>query len=188
VLSLIDSWDHTPAYVQGRYTDVLAVNPMAAALGPQYRVGTNLLRAAFLDPRVQENHPDWEGICGSMVAAIRATLGPDTNDPRMNELVGELSVRSEWFRSLWARHEVRAKPPGPTRIDHPDVGRLELHYNQMPIAAVDGMSLVTFHAERGTRSAQSLSLLGSMHAVHPDEQREGGLEVDAVADESERGA
>jgi len=164
VLSLIDSLDSTPAYVQSRYTDVLAVNTMARALAPYYEPGTNLLRAAFLDPRVQASHPHWEGICGSMVAALRATLGPDTDDPRVNELVGELSVRSEWFRDLWARHDVRLKPPGPTLLDHPDVGRLELHYHQMPIAAADGQDLVLYHAERGSRSARSLALLASMHA------------------------
>jgi transcriptional regulator with XRE-family HTH domain len=178
VISLIDSLELTPAYVQGRYTDVLAVNAMAAALAPFYAVGTNLLRAAFLDPRVQEMYPHWEGICGSLVAAIRATLGPDTDDPRMNELVGELSVRSPWFRALWARHDVRLKPPGPTLIDHPDVGRLELHYHQMPIAAANGQDLVLYHAERSSRSAQSLGLLASMHASRPSDEPSADPTVD----------
>jgi transcriptional regulator with XRE-family HTH domain len=164
VISLIESWDLTPAYVQGRYTDVLAVNRLAAVLAPYYVVGENLLRVAFLDPAFQDTHPYWEGICGSAVAALRATLGPDTDDPRLNEIVGELSVRSDWFRQLWGRHDVRAKPPGPTLMDHPEVGRLELHYHQLPIAAAGGQDLVILHAERGSRSAQRLSLLAGMHA------------------------
>jgi transcriptional regulator with XRE-family HTH domain len=171
VVSLIESWDLTPAYVQGRYADVLAINDLARALAPFYEVGENLLRAAFLDPRVRDMYPDWEGICGSMVAAFRATIGPDTDDPRLNELVGELSVRSDWFRRLWGRHDVRSKPPGPTVMDHPEVGRLELHYHQMPIAGAPGLDLVLFHAERGSRSAQSLSLLASMHAAVAEDTR-----------------
>jgi transcriptional regulator with XRE-family HTH domain len=170
VLSLIDSWDLTPAYVQGRYTDVLAVNHIATLLAPFYAVGENLLRAAFLDPRVRDLYPDWEGICGSVVAAYRARVGPGTDDPRLNELVGELSVKSDWFRRLWARHDVRSKRPGPSVIEHQEVGRLELHYHQLPIATADGQDLVILHAERGSRSAEALALLASAHALYTPRQ------------------
>lgn len=167
IAGLIDSWDTTPAYVQGRYTDVLAVNALAAALAPYYTVGTNLLRAAFLDPRVQDMHPGWEHTTESMVAGLRAIIGPDTDDPRLNELIGELSVRSDRFRSLWARHDARPKPPGPTLMDHPQLGRLELHYHRFPIPAVEGQEIVIYHAERGSRTAQSLALLASLNADQP---------------------
>ncbi|MCW2541745.1 MAG: DNA-binding protein [Frankiales bacterium] len=40
--------------------DVLAANPLARALSPQFRPGVNLLRAVFLDPRDRELHQDWE--------------------------------------------------------------------------------------------------------------------------------
>jgi transcriptional regulator with XRE-family HTH domain len=164
VAGLIESWETTPAYVQGRYTDVLAANWLATALAPFYAVGANLLRAAFLDPRVQDTHPHWEAICASLVAGFRATIGPDTDDPRLNELVGELSVRSELFGRLWARHDARPKPPGPTLMDHPQVGPLELHYHRFPIPAADGQDIVIYHAEIGSRSAQALGLLASITA------------------------
>jgi transcriptional regulator with XRE-family HTH domain len=167
ITGLIDSWDTTPAYIQGRYTDVLAVNALAAALAPFYAVGTNLLRAAFLDPRVRDMHPGWEDTTESIVAGLRATVGPDTDDPLLNELVGELSVRSDLFRSLWARYDARPKPPGPTLMDHPQLGRLELHYHRFPIPATEGQEIVIYHAERGSRTAQSLALLASLSADQP---------------------
>jgi transcriptional regulator with XRE-family HTH domain len=167
VTGLIDSWDLTPAYIQGRYTNVLAVNTLAAALAPFYAVGTNLLRAAFLDPRVRDMHPGWEHTTESMVAGLRATIGPDTDDLQLNELIGELSVRSDRFRSLWARHDARPKPPGPTLMDHPQLGRLELHYHRFPIPATEGQEIVLYHAERGSRTAQSLALLASLNAEQP---------------------
>jgi transcriptional regulator with XRE-family HTH domain len=167
IAGLIDSWDTTPAYVQGRYTDVLAVNALAAALAPFYAIGTNLLRAAFLDPRVQDMHPGWEHTTESMVAGLRAIIGPGTDDPRLNELIGELSVRSDRFRSLWARHDARPKPPGPTLMDHPQLGRLELHYHRFPIPAAEGQEIVVYHAGRGSRTAQSLALLASLNAGQP---------------------
>ena len=38
-------WSHTPAYVYGRYMDVLAANPLATAVAPYYAPGHNLVRA-----------------------------------------------------------------------------------------------------------------------------------------------
>ena len=102
ILRLIASWSHTPAYVYGRYMDVLAANPLATAVAPYHAPGHNLVRAAFLDPRVRDMYADWEYVTESTVAGLRALVGPDVDDPRLNELVGELSVRSERFRQLWA--------------------------------------------------------------------------------------
>jgi transcriptional regulator with XRE-family HTH domain len=184
VAGLIDSWDTTPAYVQGRYTDVLAVNALAAALAPFYAVGTNLLRAAFLDPRVQDMHPGWEHTTESMVAGLRAIIGPDTDDPRLNELIGELSVRSDRFRDLWARHDARPKPPGPTLMDHPQLGRLELHYHRFPIPAAEGQEIVVYHAERGSRTAQSLALLASLTAGQPPRNETPGDLAGSLAQEA----
>ncbi|MCW3027307.1 MAG: transcriptional regulator, partial [Solirubrobacterales bacterium] len=112
IVQLIESWSQTPAYVQGRNMDVLAVNPLATALAPYYIKGENLVRAAFLDPRVRDMYRDWEQVTETTVAGLRALVGPDVDDPRLNELVGELSVRSERFRQLWARHDARPKRGG----------------------------------------------------------------------------
>jgi transcription regulator MmyB-like protein len=57
-------------------------------------------------------HPDWPKAIGGMIASFRASIGPDADDPRIARLVGELSLASEPFRKLWARHDVRA-PAGP---------------------------------------------------------------------------
>lgn len=80
ILQLIESWSQTPAYVQGRYMDVLAVNPLATALAPYYIRGENLVRAAF--PRVRDMYRDWEQITETTVAGLRALIGPDVDDPR----------------------------------------------------------------------------------------------------------
>jgi transcriptional regulator with XRE-family HTH domain len=168
ILQLIDSWTQTPAYVQGRYMDVLAVNPLATALAPYYIKGKNLVRAAFLDPRVRDMYRDWEHVTETTVAGLRALIGPDLDDPRLNELVGELSVRSERFRQLWARHDARPKRRGTTRIDHPLVGPLELSYEKLPIPDTDRQTLGVYHAAPGSASAQALALL----ATTVTEQRE----------------
>jgi hypothetical protein len=42
----------------------------------------------------------------ALLAGLRALIGPDDGDPRIVELVNELSTGSETFRRLWARHDV----------------------------------------------------------------------------------
>jgi hypothetical protein len=62
ILRLIASWSQTPAYVYGRYMDVLAANPLATAVAPYHAVGVNLVRAAFLDRRVRDMYGGWEWV------------------------------------------------------------------------------------------------------------------------------
>ena len=161
ILELIKSWPTTPAYIFGRYLDVLAANPLAGALAPWFTAGENLVKGAFLDPRRRDLRPDWERSLGGMVAALRANVGPDVDDPRLTELVGELSLRSERFRQLWARHDARPKSSGTTVMHHPQVGRLELSYTKLPIPDTDRQTLAIYHAAPGSPSERALALLAT---------------------------
>jgi transcriptional regulator with XRE-family HTH domain len=161
IIQLMMSWPTTPAYVFGRYLDVLAANPMASALAPWFTAGENLVKGAFLDPRRRELRPDWERSLGGTVAALRANVGADTGDPRLTALVGELSLRSEEFRQLWARHDVRPKGSGTTVILHPQVGRLELSYTKFPIPETDRQTLSVYHAAPGSPSERALAVLAT---------------------------
>ncbi len=95
-----------PAFVEGRYLDVLAANPLAAALSPRLVAGANRLRDVFLDPAEQALFTDWDMAVAALVAGFRESVGTDTDNPRFIELVGELSLASTRFRQLWARHDV----------------------------------------------------------------------------------
>jgi transcriptional regulator with XRE-family HTH domain len=154
-----------PAFVENRGFDVLAANPLATALSPAIRPGGNRLRSMFLDPDEQDLHPGWERVVGGMVAAFRASIGTDVDDPRTVQLVGELTLASELFARLWARHDVKSLGGGPARLRHPQVGPLELRREKLPVADSDGQLLVIYHAEPGSDSARSLALLGSLAAT-----------------------
>jgi transcriptional regulator with XRE-family HTH domain len=160
-VELMMSWPTTPAYIFGRYLDVLAANPLATALAPWFTPGENLVRGAFLDPRRRELRPDWERSLGGMVAALRANVGRDVDDPRLTELVGELSLRSEQFRQLWARHDARPKSSGTTVMHHPQVGRLQLSYTKLPIPDTDRQTLSIYHAAPASSSERALALLAT---------------------------
>jgi hypothetical protein len=48
---------------------------------------------------------------------------------------------------------------------HPQVGELFLRREKLDVAGTDGLQMVIYHAEPGTESAQSLTLLGSIAAT-----------------------
>lgn len=80
-------------------------------------------------------------------------------------LVGELSLASEPFRRLWARHDVAALAGGSMRLRHPQAGMLELRREKLPISDSGGQILAIYHAEPGSESARSLDSLGSLTAT-----------------------
>ena len=168
VRRLLSSWSGTPAFVQGRFLDVLAANPLMTALSPMFTPGRNILRAAFLDSAIGDLFRDPEVRLENVVSALRASAGPDVDDPRLTELVGELSLKSADFRRLWARHDVRPHPGGGVhRMRHPQVGELELRYDKFHLAGADRQMLTVYQAEPGSRSEQALTLLATIAAGQP---------------------
>ncbi|GID30540.1 helix-turn-helix domain-containing protein [Paractinoplanes brasiliensis] len=160
---LLDAWPGTPAYVQGPFQDVLAANRLAVALSPVFAPGGNVLRTVLLDPEAQEFLPGWQGRIGSLIAALRAAAGPDADDPRLTDLVGELSIKSDVFRRLWSRHDAKPHPGGGIHhMRHPIVGDLELHYEKFAVTDADRQLLVVYRAAPGSPTADALALLAAL--------------------------
>jgi DNA-binding XRE family transcriptional regulator len=151
-----------PAFVEGRYFDVLAANSLAYALSPNLQIGRNRLRAVFLDPAEQALYPDWDQATAGLVAGFRRSVGSDVDDPGFVQLVGELSLSSERFRRLWARHDIQSFEGAPVRLNHPQVGELTLSREKLAIGGADGQLLAVYHAQPGTGSAEKLALLASL--------------------------
>jgi transcriptional regulator with XRE-family HTH domain len=150
-----------PAFVEGRYFDVLAANHLAIALSPRLATGGNRLRDVFLDPAERALFPDWEAATARLVAGFRQSVGTDTDDPRFIELVGELSLASPRFRQQWARHDVRTREGAAMHLDHPQVGELRLNREKLAISGTAGQMLVIYHPDAGTDDADKLALLAS---------------------------
>lgn len=151
-----------PAFVEGRYCDVLAANALVRILSPNVQVGQNRLRSVFLDPGERSVFLDWEQVTARYVAAFRKSVGTATDDPRFVELVGELSLSSDRFRQLWARQDVRVRQGTPIRMCNPQVGKLTVHCEKLAINGVPGQTLVIYHAQPGTSSAEKLILLAAL--------------------------
>jgi transcriptional regulator with XRE-family HTH domain len=154
-----------PAFIENRYFDVLASNPLARAIDPRLAAGGNQLRDMFLDPEAQALYPEWTSATECLVANLRQAVGTDVDDPRFIELTGELTLASPRFRQLWARHEVRGQTGGVLRFDHPQVGALTLNRERMSIAGANGLMLVVLHPDAGSVEAEKLALLAASAAA-----------------------
>jgi transcriptional regulator with XRE-family HTH domain len=162
---LLDSWSTTPATVSNSRMDLLAANALARELAPCYEPGTNLLRSLFLDPRSRDTHVNWSHAAAESVANFRARLGTRyADDSALTTLIGELSLHSQEFRELWARHDVHTTTVGRKAFWHPQVGRIDLRLHAM--AVEDGQVLTVMHARPGSADADALALLSSLIAGH----------------------
>ncbi|WP_433337377.1 helix-turn-helix domain-containing protein [Spirillospora sp. CA-294931] len=165
---LLDALDGVPAYVTGRRTDILAWNRMAVSLFGNWHElppdERNWARLVFLRPEYRELFVDWESKAADVVGFLRMDAGCHADDPRLSALVGELSVKNEEFRGLWARHDVREKSHGVKHLRHPLVGELTLSFESFKLPGDLDQSLITYHAEPGSPSAEGLRLLGSWGA------------------------
>jgi transcriptional regulator with XRE-family HTH domain len=185
VRQLLNSWHTNPAFVVGRYMDVLAANPLVTALSPMYTPGRNILRAAFLDSAVGDLFCDAEDRLDNIVSAVRASVGADVDDPQLTELIGELSLKSSDFRRLWSRHDVRPHIGGGVhRMRHPQVGELALHFDKFYLAGADRQMLTVYQAQPGSHSEQALTLLATIAADQKQGPAGSTHDVNAAADAS----
>lgn len=165
VQQILDSMSMTPAYVRNGRLDILAANPLGAALYSDIFADPvsppNSARFMFLNPRAAEFFLDWETIAHDAVAILRAEAGRDPYDKRLTELVGELSTRSEEFRVRWAAHNVKLHRSGIKRLHHPVVGDLTLNFEAFDLAADPGQRMLVYSAEPGSTSLDALKLLAS---------------------------
>ena len=165
VQQILDSMSMTPAYVRNGRLDVLAANPLGAALYADLFADPirppNSARFLFLNPRAAEFFIDWDKVAHDAVAILRAEAGRDPYDRRLTELIGELSTRSAEFRVRWAAHNVKLHRSGVKRFHHPVVGDLTFNFEALDLAADPGQRMLVYTAEPGSPSHDALALLAS---------------------------
>ncbi len=169
VQRILDSMTATPAYVRNARLDILAANRLGAALFAPVLTGpaqpANNARFLFLDPAAREFYPDWERQAQDVVAMLRTEIGQNPYDKALSNLIGELSTRSDHFRTWWAAHNVRFHRTGVKRLHHPVVGDLTLTYEALDLAADTGLRISAYSAEPGTPSDDALKLLATWAAT-----------------------
>ncbi|WP_426502476.1 helix-turn-helix transcriptional regulator [Dactylosporangium sp. McL0621] len=162
LVRLLATLDRVPALLIDHRLDVLAGNRLAAALFFDFDAAPvrqrNLARFAFLDPAARERFADWPEVARATVGQLRLVAGRHPHDEPLATLLGELTMRSEDFRTLWSRRDVRERTHGTKRFRHPAVGELTLRFENLDLPSAT-QRVVMFFADPGTPAEQSLELL-----------------------------
>jgi transcriptional regulator with XRE-family HTH domain len=166
----LDAITAGPAFVRNGRMDLLAVNQLARAFYSEVYATDphqppNLSRYQFLAPSARQFYPDWDLLADINVAILRTEAGRNPHDKELHDLIGELSTRSDEFRTRWGAHNVRHHGTGSKNYHHPVVGDLTLAYEGLEMAAEPGLTLTIYTAEPGSPSEERLRLLASWAAA-----------------------
>lgn len=167
---LIATLGDVPVVLLGRRSDVLAWNPPGHTLyaghlapdGPDIlRQRPNMARLMFLDAHTRDLYADWAAKARAVVANLRMASGRHPDDPLLAALLGELTVKSPEFATMWADHRVKAGGDAVYEMRHPLVGAMRV--TQQTLQAADEQSVVVATTEPGSPSHAAMTLL--VHSV-----------------------
>lgn len=165
---MLDSITGGAAMVRNGRMDIIAVNALGRAmqsLALESPGDGNLARFAFLDPRAHDFHPNWDKAADITVGILRTEAGRDPYDRELQDLVGELSTRSDEFRTRWGAHDVRQHGAGVKQFVHPVVGELELGYEDLQFVQHPGLTFLVYFPQPGSDSFDRMQLLAAWQAT-----------------------
>jgi len=151
-----------PAFVVDDRLDVVASNALAAALSPSMRVGANRLLRMFTEVD-RDTYPDWQHRVQEMVAVLR--MRADPADPRIQDLVGRLSIGDGTFADMWARHDVHVYTSGTCIEQVEPFGSMEFEWEDLLIPGHDGLTVNLLYAPPGSPGAAVLAYLTEVIAL-----------------------
>ncbi|MFC5677898.1 helix-turn-helix transcriptional regulator [Aeromicrobium endophyticum] len=172
---LLDAIRDRPAWVVDHRLDITSWNDMACellvdfgSLPPQQR---NLSWLVFTHPVVRSRCVEWGDVARQNVALLRGGAGRHPNDPRIAQLVGELTERSSSFARLWASHDVLGRNFGSRAFEHPRAGRFEVAYDALRLPGPSDRHLTVYSArdavgEQALRVMRSICDASEMAASH----------------------
>ncbi|MPZ95236.1 MAG: helix-turn-helix domain-containing protein [Propionibacteriales bacterium] len=164
VQRLLDRLSDLPAMLLNAKTDVLAWNELAAALLGDFAAWPpaqrNIAWQRFLGgpTRVVGTPEEQEQMGARMVSALHSASARYPTDPDLRRLIDELREHSGEFERIWQERPSVVWDGARKRIDHPQLGLLELDCDVLAVAEAD-QQMIVYSAAPGTREAEALALL-----------------------------
>jgi transcriptional regulator with XRE-family HTH domain len=165
---LIKAVHDVPAVVLGSRNEVLAWNTLGHLLlaghldvdAPNRPADQpNLTRMLFLDPHHRDLYSRWDDEAARAVASLRVVAGRRKDDRELAEMIGELTMKSPEFASLWSKHPVANCVSGTKHFRHPEIGEIILAFEALLLADEPGQRILMYSAEPYSPSAAALQLL-----------------------------
>ncbi|WP_079049960.1 helix-turn-helix transcriptional regulator [Streptomyces torulosus] len=144
-LTFLEFQDPLPAFIVNHRFDVLAWNQGFCALFPYFETLEQRRRNTLVmmfDERARDMHPHWEQDTMEAVALFRAQVADHLAHPEYAKMIDGLKSEYPEFRELWQRLDLAPSGPSVRVFDHPILGRIELGYVKLHLAATDATLVV----------------------------------------------
>jgi len=156
IVHLVEQWTDLPVYVADTNQDVLLANDLARALFPSLLLtGNNVIESVFLAPEEGRGLQLWQETARDAVSALR--FKGDPTDPRLQEIVGGLSVRDADFRRMWADHLAEPLTSGSVPVLVEGFGFGEIPWQALDIPG--GHVMIVYLAPADTFAADAIAHL-----------------------------
>ncbi|WP_067702320.1 helix-turn-helix transcriptional regulator [Nocardia jejuensis] len=139
VQAVIDALHPTPAFILGRWLDLLAWNPawrdLAEPLGVFDEAGQgNFAHYLFTNPDARKYFLNWDDAADMVTSSLRASHTRFADDASVAATITALN-RTPEFARRWREHRVSDHRSFILRIDHPQRGEIEIEAETLDPAA-----------------------------------------------------
>ena len=146
---LLDTLDHSPAFIRTATWDVIAWNRAAAAVLTDYSTlpegQRNVLRLMFQDSRVRAAQSNWRNVARYVVASFRADVARAGAARNVQSLVDELCATSPEFAAMWRDNDVQAHGDGVKVLNHPTAGPLSMEFSGFAVDGRPDLNMVVYN-------------------------------------------
>ncbi|PPG36393.1 hypothetical protein C5E10_00985 [Pseudoclavibacter sp. RFBG4] len=164
LMRILDRLADTPAQVMTAMGETLVQTPAARALfGDETRFAGNARSVVyrwFTAPGTRDVYPsaDHEKLSRAFAADARGFAAQQGPGSRAQRVVDALLAESPEFAAIWADHEINATHELEKRVQHPELGVMEVHC-QFLVDPAQHQTLLVLTATPGTESYDRLQLL-----------------------------
>jgi transcriptional regulator with XRE-family HTH domain len=160
---MVDATTEHAVAVVGANFDLLAANRLCYALyGLPAGRPVNLALSVFLDPVMRDLYLDWWSVATGIASYLRLATSERPNDAGLATVIGELSINSPDFVSIWAAQPLTECAHHVHVFRHPQVGPITLHEEILAVPDAPGQRFVFLSAGPDEEQASRLRLLASL--------------------------
>jgi transcriptional regulator with XRE-family HTH domain len=146
---VLDTLDHSPAFIRTAIWDVIAWNKAAAAVLTDYSTlpdgQRNVLRMMFRDSRVRAAQSNWQSVARYVVASFRADVARAGAARDVQSLVDELCATSPEFAAMWRDNDVQVHGDGLKVLHHPIAGKLSMEFSGFAVDGRPDLTMVIYN-------------------------------------------
>jgi transcriptional regulator with XRE-family HTH domain len=163
---LLDTLNHSPAFIRTATWDVIAWNKAAAAVLTDYSTlpegQRNVLRLMFRDSRVRAAQSDWQSVARYVVASFRADVARAGAARDVQSLVDELCATSPEFAAMWRDNDVQGHGDGVKVLRHPIAGKLSMELSAFAVDGRPDLTMVIYNPTTAQDADKMRTLLESL--------------------------